>query len=115
MNEPPTMDMIQLVKYPDSNGQLKEFHLLEKVQGKWKDIGTLMRIENATLNKFAHRHQSDLKEQCRDVFQMWLEGGSRSERYPVTWSGLLEVLEDVQLKEISRELEKALGKHTNQI
>jgi len=104
------MDMIQLVKYTGSDGQPKEFHLLENIQGKWRDIGTLLRIENATLDKFEHKHQGDLKEQCRDVLQTWREEGSRSEKYPVTWSGLLEVLKDVQLKEVARELEEALGK-----
>ena len=111
MSERPAMDMIQLVKYTSRDGQWKEFHLLEKIQEKWKDIGTLMEIENATLNRFAHRHQGDLKEQCRDVLQTWLEGGSVSEKYPVTWSGLMEVLKDVQLKVISCEFEEALGKH----
>ena len=110
MSERPTMNMIQLVEYTGSDGQLKQFHLLEKIQAKWKDIGTLMEIENATLSSFAERHRGDLKEQCRDVLQMWLEGGSRSEKYPVTWSGLLEVLKDVQLKVISCELEEVLGK-----
>ena len=102
------MDMIQLVKYTGSDGQLKKFHLLENIQGKWRDIGTLMKIKNATLNMFEHKHQGDLKEQCRDVLQIWREEGS--EKYPVTWSGLLEVLKDVQLTEVSRELEEVLGK-----
>ena len=110
MSEHPTMDMIQLVKYTGNDGQPKQFYLLEKIQEKWKDIGTLMKIESATLSNFAQRHQGDLKEQCRDVLQMWLEGGSRSEEYPVTWSGLLDVLKDVQLKVISCELEEVLGK-----
>ena len=108
MSERPTMDMIQLVKYTGSDGQPKEFRLLENIQGKWKDIGTLMRIENATLNNFEHKHRGESKEQCRDVLQTWREQGS--EKYPVTWSGLLEVLKDVQLKEVSRELEEVLGK-----
>ena len=105
------MNMIQLVKYTGSDGQVKQFRLLERIQEKWKDIGTLMEIENATLNKFAQSHRGNLKEQCRDVLQTWLERGSISEKYPVTWSGLLEVLEDVQLTVISCEFEKVLGKY----
>ena len=100
--------MIQLVKYTGNDGQVKDFRLLEKIQGHWKDIGTLMGIENATLESFEHKWRGNLKEQCREVLQTWLNQGS--EKYPVTWSGMLEVLKDVQLKMISLELQEVLGK-----
>ena len=51
------MDMIQLVKYTGNDGQVKDFRLLEKIQGHWKDIGILMGIENATLESFEHKWQ----------------------------------------------------------
>ena len=103
------MDMLQLVKYTGSDGQTKEFRLLPKIQGHWKDIGTLMGIETSTLEAFEYKWPGDSKEQCREVLQAWLNQGS--EKYPVTWSGLLEVLKDVQLKMISLELQEVLGKY----
>ena len=87
---------------------VERFRLLENIQGHWKDIGTLMGIETSMLEKFEHKWRGDLKEQCREVLQAWLEQGS--EKYPVTWRGLLDVLEDVQLKTISLELQEKLGK-----
>lgn len=102
------MELMHLLKYRGGDGQLKYFRLLEKVQVHWKDIGILMGIENATLEMFEHKWRGDLKEQCRDVFQTWLRQGS--EKYSVKWSGLLELLEDVQLKEIAYELQEILGK-----
>jgi len=103
------MELMHLLKYRDRDGRLKDFRLLEKIQVHWKDMGILMGIENATLEKFEHKWRGDLKEQCRDVFQTWLTHGS--EKYSVKWSGILELLEDVRLREISYQLEEVLGKH----
>lgn len=102
------MELIYLIKYTGSDGKLKDYRLIDKIQGHWRDIGILMRIEPSLLDNFKSIWGGNLKEQCREVFQKWFEQGS--EQYPVTWSGMLRLLEDVQLKEISRELQEVLGK-----
>lgn len=108
-SEQPTMELIYLIKYTKSDGQMKEFRLLQNVQRHWEDIGILVGIHPNTLKSFQLQRGNNLEKQCQDVFQTWLEQGLK--KYPVTWNGLLEVLKDVQLNEISRELEKVLGKY----
>ena len=107
-SERPTVEMMHLIKYASSDGQIKEFRLLRNVQRHWEAIGILLGIHLHTLRGFELKRDNDLEKQCQDVLQTWLERGS--EKYPVSWSGMLKVLEDVELKEISRKLQEALGK-----
>lgn len=106
-NEHPTMELMYLIKYTSSDGQVKDYRLIDKIQKHWRDLGILVGIEPSVLDDFESTYRGSLKEQCRKVLQTWLEQGL--EKYPVTWSGILELLEDVPLKEISRELQEALG------
>ena len=96
------------MKYTSSDGQQKHFRLIDNIQEHWREIGILMGIELPVLNDFEFNCRN-LKEQCRKVLETWLTQGS--ENYPVTWNGMLNVLKDVKLGEISCQLEKVLGKH----
>ena len=100
------MELMDLLEYTDSDGQSKDFRLLEKIQNDWKTIGIQMGIEYATLESFEHK-EGGAYEQCHKVFHKWLSMGSK--KYPVTWSGLMRLLEAVQLREVSCELQEALG------
>jgi len=102
------MELMYLIKYTSNDGQLKYFRLIDRIQEHWRDIGILIGIEPTVLNNFSSIWKGNLREQCREVLQTWHKQGS--EKYPVTWSGMLGLLEDLQLKEISRELQEALGK-----
>ena len=106
--ERPTMELMYLIKYTSSDGQVKYYRLIDRIQEHWRDIGILMGIEPSVLNNVSSIWKGNLREQCREVLQTWNKQGS--EKYPVTWSGMLGLLEDLQLKEISRELQEALGK-----
>ena len=108
-NERPTMAQMYLMKYTSSDGQQNNFRLIDKIQGHWRDIGTLMKIESSVLNDFESHCRGNLKEQCRKVLEAWIAQGSRN--YPVTWSGMSTVLKDVLLGEVSCQLEEVLGKH----
>ena len=102
------MELMYLMKYTSSDGQVKHYRLINRIQEHWRDIGILMGIEPSVLNNYSSIWKGNLREQCREVLQTWHKQGS--EKYPVTWSGMLRLLEDLELKEISRELQEALGK-----
>lgn len=101
------METIYLIEYTSSDGQLKDFRLIEKIQGKWKVIGTLVGMEPSVLHGFESTCRGT-EEKCWNVLHTWLTQGS--EKYPVTWSGMLNVLKSVKLSEISRQLQEVLGK-----
>lgn len=98
--EKPALAHIILIKYRVRNEE-KEFRLLQKVQQKWYDIGTLMGVPMNTIDS----RKTD-EEKCQDALQKWMERGSP--KYPVEWASLIQVLQDVQMRTVAGELREAL-------
>ena len=46
------------------------------------------------------------EEKCQDVVRMWLDKGSA--KYPVEWSSLIRVLQDVEMGTVAEDLKEAL-------
>ena len=81
---------------------------MEKIQWKWKDIGQLAGLSLAQLESIATEHRDKPIECCRAVLGKWLENPPNE--YPVTWDGLIELLEDCNLTSAVDELKSALSK-----
>lgn len=88
------------MKYRARNEEA-EFRLLEKIQCKWYNIGTLLSVPVDTIDS----HKSN-EEKCQEVVRMWLEKGSPE--YPVEWASLIRVLQDVQMGTVAEDLKEAL-------
>ena len=109
-NDEPSSADLELIKYKDTDGKMKELRLLQRVQNKWKEIGIQLDIGHAALEGIRKKHRDNVYEQCQEVFQIWREQGSQ--KYPYLWNGILSMLKDIQMKRVSEELEKALDYKT---
>ena len=96
----PDMPRIILIKYQVRNEE-KEFRLIQMIQHKWYDIGTLLGVPMNTIDS----HKTN-EEKCQDVLKKWME--KDSPEYPVEWDGLIKVLQDVQMRVVAQELKEAL-------
>lgn len=85
-----------------------KLHLLEKISDKWRKFGELLEIEDAQLEGFGVQYQNNVEECCRAVLKKWRENPPAD--YPVTWGGLIELLDDSKLPEVVTELKDALSK-----
>ena len=94
------MPHIILIKYRVRNEE-KEFRLIQMIQHKWYDIGTLLGVPMNTIDS---RKTNEGK--CQDVLKKWMEKGSPE--YPVEWDGLIKVLQDVEMGVVAQELKEAL-------
>ena len=103
-NEEPEMNRLQLIKYTDSEGNSRTFRLIEKIQNHCKRLGIRLGIERATLDGFDNR--LTLEEKCEKILELWMMRGDGE--YEVTWDGLLQALEDIQLKGVADHLRRAL-------
>ena len=103
-NREPEMNQLQLIKYTDSEGNPRTFRLIEMIQNNWRKLGTRLGIEKATLDGFDNRLTQE--EKCEKVLDLWMMRGERE--YKVTWAGLLQALEDIQLKGVANHLQTAL-------
>ena len=79
---------------------------MQRAQKEWHKIGTELGIEPAVLSGIESVGHGNLERQCRDVFMKWLSTGSR--KYKLTWQGLLDLLQAVDLNPLAEEVVNAL-------
>ena len=97
------MRLLHLIKYTDSEGESRTFHLIMTIQNDCRQLGTQFGIDNAILNGI----DGTPVEKCERILDLWMMRGDTKE-YKVTWDGLLKALEDLQLKGVAKHLRTAL-------
>ena len=66
----------------------------------------MLNISDSVLESMLSQYRGDLEECCYAVMRQWLDNGSPG--YPVTWEGLIELLEDVDCAQVAEELKYAI-------
>ena len=102
------IQQLALIKWKDDQGQTQRFYLMEKIAYKWRTLGELLGLPFSKLQSLATEHRDKPEECCRAVLGQWLDNPPPD--YPITWEGLLELLEDGQLGQIVTELRNVLDK-----
>ena len=85
---------------------------MDRISTKWREIGDLLDLSAAQLDGIATEHQGKQEACCRAVLSKWMENPPRE--YPVSWEGLMELLEDSRLSQVVEELKTAL-RETNRV
>jgi hypothetical protein len=98
---------LKLIKWTEG-GETKRFYLMEKIETKWRDIGQVAGLSLAQLESIEIEHREKPTECCRAVLGKWLENPPKE--YPITWDGLIELLEDCKLTQAVKELRSVLSK-----
>ena len=80
---------------------------MERISFKWRDVGELL-LSFEQLHCIAEEHRDKHMDCCRAVLHHWLE--NPPEEYPITWRGLIELLQDSELGQVVAELKNALRK-----
>ena len=81
---------------------------MERASLKWRDIGELIGLSFQQLECMAKEYRDKNIDCCRAVLGQWLE--NPPEEYPITWRGLIELLQDSELGQVVTELKNALSK-----
>ena len=102
---------LKLIKWKDEGGQTKRYYLMDEISFKWHDIGVLIGLSFAQLESISMEHREKPTECCRAVLGHWFDDPPPD--YPVTWKGLIELLEDCQLDQTVSELIKVLDTSIN--
>lgn len=99
---------LKLIKWTNENNQTERFYLMDKISHKWQDIGQLVGLSIGQLASISRQHHEDATECLRYVLGKWME--SPPMQYPNTWHGLVELLNDCEFMEVTKELKIALNK-----
>ena len=101
------MKTLTLIKWKDSQGKQHKLRIVQSVCPKWRYIGNLLEIHDSILESILSQYRGDLEECCYAVLRQWLDNGSPD--YPLTWEGLLELLDDADCAHVGKELRNVLG------
>ena len=81
---------------------------METISHKWRTIGELLGLPFSKLESLAIEHRDKPDHCCRSILGHWLD--NPPPRYPTTWHGLIELLEDSKLGQVAIQLRTALSK-----
>ena len=106
--DPRAMELGQLVHldYLDQEGERRALKVMDEVAGSWKKLGTLF---NYDVNRIAGNHMGGdyAMDCCLEVLGRWFRKG-RARGYPLSWSGLIQALRDIDLDRVADDIDIAL-------
>ena len=83
-----------LLKYRDPvGGQVKRLKLVDTILNDWEEVGKILGIPQPKLAAWWTQTSHDPKRCCDNVMAHWLQ--NPPDEYPLTWRGLIDLLEDV--------------------
>ena len=94
------------MKWKNSAGATERVTILDDVCSEWKRIGDLLALNPGHLKAIENDNRGVAYDCCRAVFHDWLQ--EEEGEYSVTWEGLCELLEDMQLSNLANRLRKIL-------
>lgn len=101
------MKNLTLIKWTDSLGKQRKLRIVQQICPKWRQSGNLLGISDPVLESILSQYHGDLEECCYAVMRKWLDNGSPD--YPLSWDGLLELLNDIECSQVAEDLQDALS------
>jgi hypothetical protein len=89
---------------------LVQLHIIDNVRSQWKQIGRNLKMSVDVSNAF-ERHYFELVNDgpcCEAVFKYWIIGNGTA-HYPLTWSGLFNLLRDSGCHEAAQDMMKQIS------
>ena len=66
----------------------------------------MLGISDSVLESILSQYHGNLVDCCYAVMRQWID--SRSEEYPLTWDGLVDLLEDAECSGVADEVRSAI-------
>ena len=86
-------------------GRERRINVPQEVGTKYADFGILL-LEDTNGNRvrnMEHQYRGDVEQINREILREWVIGRGKQ---PVSWATFTEVLQDVELSELAREIEE---------
>ena len=102
---------LHLIKWiPDGETTVKKLKISEAMSSIWRGkIAVLLGLSHSQIVSIENPGSGNTPQRCLDeVLEKWRETRGQ-ESYPYTWTGLLELLDDAEVKVLAIDLKKALS------
>ena len=103
---------VDLIKWEDENGVKRELRIYSKIAHKWRQIATQLGFELGEIESIRKNNPFDDHDRVTVVLGRWFDNARNlpnASRYPKSWQGLINLLEDAELGEVAEELKRALS------
>ena len=99
LDTPPTL--IECVRF---RGREKRINIPQEIGIKYHEFGLFLLDDKtgARIRSIAHKHRDDAEQINMEVLEEWTTGRGK---HPVTWKTLTQVLHDIELSTLAREIE----------
>ena len=108
---------VDLIKWEDESETKRDLRIYSKIAHKWKQIATRLGFELGEIESVDADYRTSY-HRITTVLGRWFENAKslpNASRYPKSWQGLINLLEDVELGEVAEELKKALSSSQNSV
>ncbi len=106
------MSNLVLLKWTDSDhNNIHRIQIISQLSPKWSDISDLLGFSTARIQQI-RQDNSGVQERCKEVMRLWLDSEEGAYRYPTTWEGLIELLEDIELSILASDIRKVVCQRT---
>ena len=107
----PTLDELMILKYT-TKGEKKKMRIIKEACHLWRDIASLISDDTHQISVLEEKHRGDPKECLRQVLiRNFID--KKPHKYSQDWNGLIELLDDVGLETIAKEVEYVLKSFTH--
>ena len=96
---------------------MKQLKLYSRVSHKWNLIATRLGFIPGNIDSL-RRNCHDDHERVTIVFQQWFDDAKNlpnARKYPLSWQGLINILEDAELGEVATKLYAALSSERSNV
>ena len=104
--------LMSRLEWIDSDtGETKNVSVYKKVAWRWSNVATNLGLEPGEIESIRRNHFSD-DARVTDVFGRWFDDAKNlpnNKKYPKKWSGLIRLLNDSDLGQLSEEVKTALS------
>jgi len=100
------VDQPTLIECVRFRGRVRRINISQEIGTKYITFGTLL-LEERTgerVNAIALKHRNDSEQTSMEILEEWITGRGK---HPINWSTLIEVLHDIELSTLAREIEAA--------
>ena len=96
----------------------RELRIYSKIAHRWRQIATRLGFELGEIESIRKNYPFDDNDRVTTILGRWFEDArslSNASRYPKSWQGLTNLLEDAELGEVAEEMKKALSSPKNSV
>ena len=106
VDEIPTLDELLILKYTDK-GEKKKLRIIREAKHEWRNIANLICDDIHITTVLERQHHGDAEECLKQIF---IENfiSKRPQRHTQNWNGLIELLDDVGLETLAKNIKHAL-------